>query len=207
MRLIASLVLLASVWAGSVLAQVAPPPPPDAERPALSWYVSNEGKVSDKAYTEAEITLLIKQGKVTAETYVFRVGTVEWGKAKADAALQLIFRKEPPAPPKTERYERLLVGTWRSELPTIGNFARWFVVTYYEGGKVFAINYTSVQDGVTPPTAVESSGTWKIEDGAQADEFRLLQTFPTGNANYTFRVSDQNAVVDVATGSIMYRMQ
>ena len=185
-------------------APAAPPPPPDAD--ATTWWVSEQGKTSAKSYSLPEMTELMRAGTLTPESYVFRVGGAGWTKANADAALQAAFRAQPPAPPKNEAFERLMAGTWRMDEEPQNGFAVWYVSSYRADGKVFWSQFTSL-DQMTAPTQMNLTGTWKVEAGAQPNEFILNQTLAGGNSSNTFRIIDQNTLENTASGKTVYRIQ
>lgn len=197
--------------ASPLVAQQPVPPPPDApaepppDAAATSWWVSEQGKTSAKSYSLPEMTVLMRAGTLTPESYVFRVGGAGWVKANADAALQAVFRTQPPAPPKNEVFERLMTGIWRMDEDPLNGFAIWYVATYRADGRVFSTQFTSLEG--FPPTQMSLTGTWKVEAGAQANEFILNQSIAGANSSITFRMIDQNTLENTASGKTTYRVQ
>ncbi len=164
----------------SQLAQAAPPPPP----PPARFHVLLEGQ-QQGPLTLDEIARLVREGRITGRTLVWKPGLEGWTEAaKVPELAGLLKQAGPPKPPLKARIREFLLGTWQAETTMdMGgmNMQVKVEVTYYEDGTLKGVQTmtpTVTVPGVPPflgTTTMVMSGTWKIEPLSEK-RFALTET-------------------------------
>ncbi len=185
-------------------AQPVPPPLP-APKPAAQYYYEDNGRPVGPVSLD-DLMAKVREGKITRETLVWKIGTAEWVAAKDIRELVDIFGARPPPVPAEQQINRLVVGTWQSESTTSGvGVLVKTIVTYaadgtFQGSRSWHVPGMRVQ--ITQPI----SGTWTVKKLTNTSFTATLVM--TGEGPTTFRITilDNDTLRNEDTNEISHRL-
>lgn len=203
------LAVFLAVWSGPGAAQ---------QMTADGVYVVDNGQAVGPL-THADVEQRIRDGRLTAQTMVWKQGMADWSPARTvKEVAQLLNGLQPPPPPPVRDYNAFLDGRWetgRTDLPIegIGLGTQKMEVIYNRVGTYTSTQIIEVSDGMggVLRTTNKGRGTFKITNPSP-EGFHLSMIGTTlmtsngpggnvplpGNFNYdsTLRVVDENTLND-----------
>ncbi len=201
--------VLLAVWSGPGAAQ---------QMTADGVYVVDNGQAVGPL-THADVEQRIRDGRLTAQTMVWKQGMADWRPARTlKEVAQLLNDVQPPPPPPGRDYNAFLDGKWqtdRTQLPIegIGMGTQQMEVVFNKLGTYTSTQVIEVPDGFggVMRTTTKGSGTFKVTNPSP-EAFGLSMTgstnmtsnAPAGNLpmpgtfNYdsTVKVVDENTFDD-----------
>ena len=197
LRQAAGIVLAATLYAGtSAWADNGDRPPPLPPANVQIWYA--EGQQQHGPFTVAQLKALIRDGKVTPQTLIWRKGMTNWTAARDvdDMAILFVDPNNGPPPPPRDNWGEFMLGTWYYE----GQYQQIYTATnatYTADGK-FTGSTTFYTDDLLRPgqrVVVGSNafeGTWKTKP-MTGERFELIITY-TKATDPNFKISNKPSV-------------